>query len=351
MSDKPRDNPSVKPPLDVVLSADIECDVAGALTFPTGRTPLGIAAIERPTDRGEGGLGYIVDTLERHGLIGSFLVESLATRHFGSDYLKLVCERIHRRVPHEIELHLHPEWKYFDCADWRTSLTQRRLQGWRPEPRLARRDPQELSLLLEQACAAFEHVLGRSPRIFRAGGLSMPRALYKLLVARNFVASSSVGVAIDTPDEAAQWIEVGGSIIDDMLELPVTSFSDFRLGSQRHLRALTVIGCTFGELRAVLHRAWQTELGFVVLLTHPSECSRLVPGGSGPDFAALALTMRRFDRLCAHLASQPERYRVTTLLDVANRHGRSLRSPPEMHLHIRPWGLPRRIWESRQLAH
>lgn len=91
----------------VVISADIECDVHGALTFPDRNSPLGIEGIFRLDQGRDAGLGFLLDTLCRHGLPGSFFVEMLCAGHFGRQSLRTVVQRIEAAGRHEIELHLH----------------------------------------------------------------------------------------------------------------------------------------------------------------------------------------------------------------------------------------------------
>ena len=135
--------------LRVVLSADIEFDINGALTYPRTQTPRGVESVFRECVGGDQGLGFLVDTLDRHGLVGSFFVETLAARHFGVESIRHLVDRIGQNgQTHEIELHVHPEWQHLGQDDWRDSLHTAREQGWRPNPWLASLSPSDFESLL-----------------------------------------------------------------------------------------------------------------------------------------------------------------------------------------------------------
>jgi len=80
----------------------------------------------------------------------------------------------------------------------------------------------------------------------------------------------------------------------------VTVFSD-ALGRPRHLQ---VGACSFAEMREVLDRAHAAGHEEVVVVSHNFEL--LKPGGAQPD----RVVERRFDRLCAYLAANPDRFEV-----------------------------------------
>lgn len=330
--------------LKVVLSVDVEFDVNGALTEPKRRTPMGLESVFRHVQGTDHGLGLILDTLERHDLRGSFLVETLAARHFGMEAVGHVVESIAARaLPHEIELHLHPEWQYFGGADWRDRLAEHREQGWRPEPLLQRLETAHFERLLVEAIANFEAVAGRRPRCFRSGSLSASRGMYAMLAKHGIEVSSNVGLAINRPDEAALQLWQGVHDVDGVHELPVTSFLDFKLGPWQHARLLTLIGCQLSEIQRLLTAARLYGSGPVVLLTHPSEFS-LALGEDDDEFHPHPTVGKRFEALCAWLAARPDRYEVVTLHEAAQHRG-GRRQP----LSIGPWATPARWMESRRL--
>ena len=332
--------------LKVVLSVDVEFDVNGALTEPKRRSPRGLDSVFRPSgslDGNDQGLGLILDTLQTHGLRGSFFVETLAARHFGVEAVTHVIESIaERALDHEIELHLHPEWQYFGGADWRDRLAQQRAQGWRPEPLLERLEAEHFERLLLESIAIFEAAAGRRPRCFRSGSLSASRDMYAQLAKHGIEASSNVGLAINRPADAALQLWQGAHEVDGVRELPVTSFLDFKLGLWQHSRLLTLIGCQLSEIQRLLVNARLKGSGPVVLLTHPSEFS--LARDDDDDFHPHPTVGKRFEDLCSWLAAQPEHYEVVSLHEAA-QHGGGRRRP----LRIGPWATPARWLESRRV--
>ncbi len=331
----------------VVISADIECDIHGALTFPEHETPLGPQGIYRLDGGRDCGLGYLLDTLGRHDLRGSFFVETLCARYFGRRALCDVFKRIADAGDHEIELHLHPEWDYFEGDEWRTQLAARRRDGWRPQPLLADRSAEVFDDLLTQACTHFEAIVGRRPRVFRSGSLSIGEHLYPVLARHGLTVSSSVGMALCPPIEPALHLYRGRRVVHGVSELPVTTFDDLPWGPRRHLRTLTITGCTSGELRQVLRRAASDGGGPLIILTHASEFSAEIEGSAPPRFRANPVTMRRLDELCRFLAGERDRFEVTTVWDCASAPAAPEPEPP---IRIGPWGNLRRWWDARLMA-
>jgi hypothetical protein len=334
--------------IPVVISVDVECDINGALTFPERATPLGPECVFRESGGVDHGLGLILRTLHRHGLRGSFFLETLCARFFGIDALRRIAAPIVESGHHELELHLHPEWRYFDGPGWRTDLAARRTQGWRPNPRLGDRSDSEFEDLLTEAVGYFEQVVGRGPRAFRSGGLSTSRQIYGVLQRQGFTASSSVGLAIQRPRDALLHLPHGHAVIDGVHEIPVTSFTDLRVGGRSHWRGLTITGCTDRETRKLLQQAYRWQKGPVVLLTHPAEFSLAASAPSGTGFRPNAITIARLESLCAFLADASDRFDVTTVLDIAT-HAKPVAAPVQAALAIGPWGNLRRALESRRM--
>ncbi len=312
--------------IPVVISVDVECDINGALTFPERATPLGPECVFRESGGVDHGLGLILRTLHRHGLRGSFFLETLCARYFGIDALRRIAAPIAESGHHELELHLHPEWRYFDGPGWRTDLAARRTQGWRPNPRLGDRSASEFEDLLTEAVGYFEQVVGRGPRAFRSGGLSTSRQIYGVLQRQGFTASSSVGLAIQRPRDALLHLPHGHAVVDGVHEIPVTSFTDLRVGSRSHWRGLTITGCT----------------------DHPAEFSLSASAPSGTGFRPNAITIARLESLCGFLADASDRFDVTTVLDIAT-HAKPVAAPVQAALAIGPWGNLRRVLEARRM--
>ncbi len=77
----------------------------------TGEENFSSAILGR-TCKGDFGIPYQLDVLDRHGLRGVFFVEALHTQILGSEYLSRTVDMIRTRG-HSVQLHCHIEWLWF----------------------------------------------------------------------------------------------------------------------------------------------------------------------------------------------------------------------------------------------
>lgn len=250
------------------------------------------AAFERYVyghSRTEGGaLPLTLQLLRRHGIRAVFFVEPLFAARFGTRYLREIVELI-AADGHEIQLHLHSEW-----ADEIRP---------RPLPHIAgkRQHLQYLSfedqLTLIRAGSALLREAGVAEiTAFRAGSFAANGDTLRALAA--------AGIAIDSSINAVVPISMSGlrdtidlyqpSRVEEALCVPLTVFRD-GLG---RLRPAQVGSCSFDELRQVVAWAVVHEWPAVTVLSHNFEMLR-------PDSPRIdPIVARRFERLCAFLASQ-----------------------------------------------
>jgi hypothetical protein len=301
----------------VVLSIDVEFNINGALTFPATATPLGPECVYRRHNGRGYGLEFILGALAKYRLPGSFFLETLSARFFGLDVVRELATRIAAAGPHELGLHLHPEWRYFDGEGWREKLAVKRAEGWRPHGMITELTLDELDERLGEATRSFATAVGRAPCAFRSGGLNTSARLYPVLARHGLSVSSSIGVACQKPAERALQVFHGRLDMAGVREIPVTSYCDFRWGDHRHLRLLTVVGNTFSQMRTVLERAARCSEGPIVLLTHASEYSAETVEDSRSCYRPYAITMRRLDALCGFLAANRERFETVTISECA----------------------------------
>lgn len=300
--------------IPVILSADIEFSINGALASPATATPLGLECVYRRRDGQDQGLGFILSTLAKHGLPGTFFLETLCARFFGPEPVAELAQRILAAGSNEVELHLHPEWRYFNGPGWREELTARLATGWTAHGMIAKLPSEELDGLVGEASRWFAEAMGRPPRAFRSGSLSVAAGLYPVLAKHGIGLSSSIGLACQPPAEPELHLSHGVGEQAGVREIPVTSFCDWQLGSRRHLRLFTIIGSSLRQMRALLEAAAERGEGPIVMLTHAAEFSTPAAGGYRPN----PITMERFEGLCGFLASNRERFDTTTLARCAD---------------------------------
>lgn len=301
-------------PTEILLTVDIEFHIAGAVTYPDRYAPLCDAPVHGMVDGRSHGLGFVLDTLARHGLPATFFVEALNTRYFGDAPMAAVCRRI-AAAGHDIQLHLHPVWTIYDDGA---------RNGRAVDDACAGRGREAMLDLLRQGQASFARWDLPAPVALRTGGLSADRAVYAAMSAAGMDLASNICAAINPPTDPGLHLLCGRHRIGGVLEVPVTSFCDWRAAGRRHLRPLQVSACSAREMRAVLRAARRAGVETVVVLTHTFEYFKR----DGFRFRRLRvnrINQARLDALCRFVAAHPHDF---VALDFA-RAAKSWRERPE----------------------
>jgi hypothetical protein len=230
----------------------------------------------------------------------TFFVETRQRQFFRSDPMAPLARRI-ADAGHEVQLHVHPCWDVFRHADWpeRARIAPR-------QDDFAGRDEASTLAMLRSGQGAFADWGLAPPQVFRSGCLQHDAALYRALATAGIPYSSNIGLAVYNSGEAQFQLRAGRHLLYGVLELPVLSFTDWRLW-RPHLKTLTISGASFAETVTLLELARCAGLEQVVILTHPFE---YVQSGS-VDFSRLrrhAVNQRRLARLCAWLADHRDRF-------------------------------------------
>lgn len=322
----------------VCITVDIEFDINGTFGDPDRRKPAGPETVRCSINGQDEGLGFILRTLRQHGLTGVFFVEALNTCYFGDAPMGEIARDI-QADGHDVELHLHPAWAYFANPDWRDELERNPPNDW-----MALRTPQEIRHFIDLGLQAFRNWSLPPPIAVRAGSLTIDRSIYGVMREMGLPLSSHLGMGLFRPAEAALHLNGGRHRIDDVTEVPVTSYRDLRLGSYAHWKLLTIQGVSSGEMRYVLNRAASSIVGPMVILTHAHEYARCTDNGS--TFSMDPLSRKRLELLCRFLADNPERFEVTTFR--AQRDA-WVRSPNTMNpvFTVPPWSMLRRLIQNR----
>ena len=300
-------------PIDVCLSVDVEFTPNSALGHPE-RPPLGAEWVYGRADGRSQGLGFLLDTLERHGLEATFFTEVFNTHLFGDGPMAGVVGDILARGQ-DVQLHLHPIWRRFLNPRWR----QEPRRPPRGSDSFTGREPAAIAGLLREGCDILERLAGRRPIAFRCGNLDAGAALYPAMREAGLALASNIGVGLERPAERHLHLYAGLHRLDGVVEVPVTSYRVPLLRDR--LLLLTITGSSFAEIRAVLAGAARRGVGPVVVLMHPHDFRIAVPGDptAPPTYLPDRLRQRRLEQLCRYLTGRPDRFRVTTFAAATDR--------------------------------
>jgi hypothetical protein len=289
----------------ICITVDVEFSISGAFADPTGRQPTGPVSATCPVVGSSGGLDFILDTLERHGLRGVFFVEVLNTCYFGDAPMGTIARYIRDRG-HDVQMHLHPCWAIFSQPDWRTLV-----KSGAPTDSLAGMDEKRLEELLTAGLAVFSRWQLPKPCAFRAGNLQVAATIYPILKRLGIPLSSNIGLGAYRPEDQGLRLAGGRHWIDGVLELPVASHRYFHFGPYERWKTFTVIGTGVDEAAELLRAATKSNASPVVVLTHPSEFVTK----TSDDYHSLrvnALSRNRLQKLCAFLTNHADEFEVTT---------------------------------------
>lgn len=308
--------------LEVAITVDVEFTIGGAFDDPQHRQPVGAPCVECPTGEGNGGLDFILDTLEAHRLRGVFFVEALNTHYFGDAPMGAFARAIHARG-HDVQLHAHPCWTVFAHADWRDRIVR-----GAPSDSFADLDDASAAAAIRHGIATFDRWRLPGPIAFRAGNLEAGLRTYALLEQCGIALASNVGIGVHRPREAALLLAGGRHRIGGVIEIPVASYQDVRLPGMARWKTFTVIGTGAMEARQWLASAARHGVGPVVVLTHPAEFVHRLPDDPAM-FRRNELSRRRFGELCAFLADARASFDVVTFADRADEwtRGEDTRNP------------------------
>lgn len=293
----------------VCITIDTEFSIAGA--FPNAQSvPVAEPRVWCNVDGKSEGLGFMLDTFARYGVQATFFVETVHRSYFKHDPMRPIAQHIHA-AGHDVQLHTHPCWAVFEHDDWRErALKLPKLDHFNG------RSVDDSMDLLEQGLATFEQWKLPRPKVFRSGNLQHDDNLYQALARVGIPYSSNVAVAVYSSGEPSYNLYSGAHQRHGVTEFPVLTFCDWKVGSKRHLKSLTIAGSSFAETRRMLEQARAAGIEEVVILTHPFEFVH------NQDLANKRvrrhlLTQSRLRKLCAFLHDNMDRFDACGLAQAA----------------------------------
>lgn len=295
----------------VCFTIDTEFSIAGAFSDAT-RSPVAEPLVWCNVDGRSEGLGFMLETFKRYDIQATFFVETVHRHHFRHDPMRPIAQRIHAEG-HEVQLHTHPCWSLFEHHDWwERSRHKRRRDDFHGM------DVKESVRLIEQGITTFEEWGLPRPLVFRSGNLQHDDNLYLALKETGIPYSSNVAMAISDSGNPSYKLYSGSHRRHGVVEFPVLTFSDWKVGGKQHTKSLTIAGSSFAETRRLLEKARRAGIAQVVILTHPFEYVH------NQDLAyertrRHSLTQDRLTSLCKYLQDNNDRFEAVGLAAAA-RH-------------------------------
>ena len=288
----------------VFITIDTEFSIGGAFEAPQTVQPIGAQNVLCEVAGKSEGLGFMLDTFAAHGIRATFFVEALQTAYFGVEPMGTLVGRI-AAAGHDLQLHLHPVWTYFDHPQWQARLAQ-----VQPSDHMHSRTVEQLVGWMQRGIDSFDQWGLPAPVALRTGNLMVDRNVYRAMSQAGLKIASNIARAVFEPQEAGLRLNAGIHRIEGITELPVLTYSDLQAGARQHRKALTITGSSLGETEHLLAQAHRSGAPAVVLLTH---CHEFVKGETRSTTSADRVNQKRLVALCRFLQGAADRFEVTTM--------------------------------------
>ncbi|MEO8248204.1 MAG: hypothetical protein ABI589_02445 [Burkholderiales bacterium] len=254
---------------------------------------------------GQYALPKTLEILNRHHLKGVFFVEPLFSARFGAEHLARIVGLL-RDAGQDVQLHLHPEWT--------DEITPPILENSRVKRQhLIYYTQDEQAALIGRGRELLEAAGSGEISAFRSGSFAVNRDTFEALARNGIRLDSSINRchAVSAADLSRERLLDTPFTVAGVRSFPVAVFRD-GLGRDRPAQ---VGACSFSEMRDALRTAHEAGISDFVIVSHNFEL--LKPGSSEPD----AIVVRRFERLCAHLAEHRAEWLVTGYRALADDWG------------------------------
>ncbi len=296
------------PQTEVCITIDTEFSIGGHFDSPE-QSPIGEPMVVGMVDGREHGLGFLLESFAEYGFRATFFVEALQTAYFGDEPMGRIARRI-AVAGHDVQLHVHPCWLYFE----RPPIPP--MAGTRNDS-CAGRSSIELDHIFSVGISAFARWQLPRPTAVRPGNFQSDIGFYEAAARAGMRTSSSIAVPIFTPTDQRLILMGGKHRIHHILELPVLAFS-WGYGRYRRLRSLAITACSNAEMICALQQARRQNISPVVILTHPQEFIKR----QGPNYATLRrnrVNQRRLRSLLQFLDRHREEYSMVPVSAIEDR--------------------------------
>ena len=161
--------------MKVFLTIDTEFSIGGAFQAPLSVQPIGAQNVLCTVAGKSEGLGFMLDTFAACGLRATFFVEALQCAYFGDAPMGEIAQRI-AAAGHDLQLHLHPVWTYFDHPQW-----QQQLALVQPADNMHGRSVEQLASWMQRGIDTFARWGLPAPVALRTGNLMVDRNVYRAM--------------------------------------------------------------------------------------------------------------------------------------------------------------------------
>jgi hypothetical protein len=292
----------------VCITVDTEFSLSGSLEDRSWQ-PIAEPMVWCDVEGQSEGLGFLLAQFARFHVPVTFFVETLHRHYFKHDPMRPIVRRI-QDDGHEIQLHAHPCWSVFQSSDW-----EARVRNQPNQDDFYGRSEADSLRLIQQGIDTFDEWGLPRPSVFRSGNLQHDDLLYQALAKARIPYSSNVGLAIFDSCDPNYRIYAGSHLRHGVLECPVLTFCDWKIGGHRHLKTLTISGTSFAETCTLLDRAALAQVPLVVILTHP--CEFVSRDSRKVRVRRHAVNQRRLAALCEFLDQNRGRFEPACLAGAA----------------------------------
>ena len=207
----------------------------------------------------------------------------------------------------DIQLHLHPCWRVFKDKKWADKVSESP-----PGDTLVGKTVNECVEIIEEGINTFKRIGIQEPKALRTGNLYIDNNIYKAMNLLGLKMSSNIGLGISMPDNENLRYRGGRHKIDNVMEVPVTTYRDIHSPIYSHDKCFTIIGTSFMEMKNILQSAIEKNIKTIVILTHPSEFVKR----NDHKYKALKpnkVTQKRFIKLCEYLDKNRDKYNTISI--------------------------------------
>lgn len=302
----------------IVLTVDTEPSIAGAFIDPGVNLPLIHEPVSGDIDGKSEALGFLIETLNSHGLKATFFVETAHTSYFPEAVMGYYVEKL-KAAGQDVQLHLHPSWLSFEKG----KLSKK----GKVTDHCSELERSRLVEVIAQGCDQIETWTGQRPTGMRTGNFSTALKVFDAMNEAGLKHSSNICLAVYRPPEAALLVTGGIHSFSGIRELPVTCFSDVGPVGRGKLRPMQITALSVREQIALLQQTHEQERGVVVIVTHTFEFLKKKDfryRGLRPN----RLVQGRFGRLCRFLATNSDRFAVVSLEEAAGECASPAALPP-----------------------
>lgn len=308
-------------PLYVLFTIDTEISMGGALKDHSV-SPVGAdRRIWGETSSGRFGIELFMDEFEAHGMRGVFFYEPVGKHVVGEENLAAAARAIVERG-HDVELHVHPEFKMDLDAVRRGDMEK-------PSARLHNYSLDEQRRYLREAADDLEKWTGRRPIAFRSGGFASDEVGAEACAAEGIPIDSSYNLwavergvspfSLPTPLNDVAFLENG------VLEVPMTNL--VTRGPRAGYRPFELSALNAAEMIAAVEEMYEAGMRVCCTLTHSFRLIRTT-NHQYTDARLDWFNLHRLRAFLRHLEANADRFRVVTYKDLPLERWRTELSAP-----------------------